>query len=231
MGMRSWPEAKFVKTDTLDNSDLQKLVTRMMELGVLTPEQGIQTINSGVFPQQEELVAAQEKFLNDREKGYYMPLVNSINIKQDADAEESPAPTPIAAPNARSANKTATTSSPSGGRPMGTSKANEPFSRKNIIETVKKMNEFELKAFASFAEKYGVDNLSEQNKNLVSNLCESIFVSKESAEWEDCLGSVLDDFDKINDLNTSASILDIAAQHQLDDLSAAILHHSTKFNV
>lgn len=231
MGMRSWPEAKFVKTDTLDNSDLQKLVTRMMELGVLTPEQGIQTINSGVFPQQEELASAQEKFLNDREKGYYMPLVNSINIKQDADAEDAPAATPVAKPNARSANKTATTSSPSGGRPMGTSKANESFSRKNIIETVKKMNEFELKAFASFAEKYGVDNLSEQNKNLVSNLCESIFVSKESSEWEDCLGSVLEDFDKINDLNVDSTILDIAAKHQLDDLSAAILHHSTKFNV
>ena len=83
MGMKNWPIAKFVKTDTLDNSDLQKLVTRMMELGVLTPEQGIQTINSGSFPSVEDMSAAQDKFKNDRDKGHYMPLVNSINLYQE----------------------------------------------------------------------------------------------------------------------------------------------------
>ena len=49
-GMRSWPEAKFVKTDTLDNSDMTKLATRMMELGVLTPQQGMEVIHTGEFP-------------------------------------------------------------------------------------------------------------------------------------------------------------------------------------
>jgi hypothetical protein len=235
MGMKNWPIAKFVKTDTLDNSDLQKLVTRMMELGVLTPEQGIQTINSGVFPTVEDMSAAQDKFKNDRDKGHYMPLVNSINLYQEDSAAtptrskttKTPAQKPI--PTAKT--KTATTSSPSGGRPMGTSKATGEFSRKNIIGVTKLMNEFEFTAYSAFAQKYGVEELEESKKELVSNVCESIIGSKEFNEWDSTLASIVDDLDLIQDLDLSPNILEIGAKHQLDDLSAAILYHSNKITV
>jgi hypothetical protein len=226
---------KFVKTDTLDNSDLQKLVTRMMELGVLTPEQGIKTINSGSFPNENDLISAQEKFLKNREDGYYMPLVNSINLKQEAELDTVPQKTnnkeTIQKTPVKPNNKTATTSAPSGGRPIGTSKAKNAFSRKNIIEATKLINEFEFKAFAEFAEKYGVEDLENNKKDLVSSVCESIIVSKEKDQWELTLAAILDDFDSIQDLGISTEILDIASKHQLDDLSAAILYHSNKIIV
>jgi hypothetical protein len=235
MGMRNWPMVKFVKTDTLDNSDLQKLVTRMMELGVLTPEQGIKTINSGSFPNENDLISAQEKFLKNREDGYYMPLVNSINLKQEAELDTVPQKTnnkeTIQKTPVKPNNKTATTSAPSGGRPIGTSKAKNAFSRKNIIEATKLINEFEFKAFAEFAEKYGVEDLENNKKDLVSSVCESIIVSKEKDQWELTLAAILDDFDSIQDLGISTEILDIASKHQLDDLSAAILYHSNKIIV
>ena len=82
-GMRSWPEAKFVKTDTLDNSDMTKLATRMMELGVLTPQQGMEVIHTGEFPKSEDMGKAQEEFKEHREEGHYLPLVNSINLYQN----------------------------------------------------------------------------------------------------------------------------------------------------
>jgi hypothetical protein len=235
MGMKNWPIAKFVKTDTLDNSDLQKLVTRMMELGVLTPEQGIQTINSGVFPSVEDMSAAQDKFKNDRDKGHYMPLVNSINLYQQ-DGATAPVPsktvkTPAQKPIPTVKTKTATTSSPSGGRPMGTSKATGEFSRKNIIGVTKLMNEFEFTAYSAFAQKYGVEELEESKKELVSNVCESIIGSKEFSEWDSTLASIVDDLDLIQDLDLSPNILEIGAKHQLDDLSAAILYHSNKITV
>ena len=45
-GLRSWPEVKFVKNDTLDDDNLTKLATRLMELGVITPEQGMKVVAS-----------------------------------------------------------------------------------------------------------------------------------------------------------------------------------------
>lgn len=253
MGMRTWPQAKFVKTDTLDDEGLQRLVTRMMELGILTPEQGMHTINTGVFPQKEELVSAQKRFLEEREEGFYTPLVNSINIQQHEDLmdqqefdndlaeqtlkiqekaakDKAIADKKAAAQKPAAAKKTATSAGPSGGRPMGTSKA-ETFSRKNILAATKLINEFEFKAFTSFAEKYGVEKLEESKQDLVSKVCESIVVAKEITDWDTTLASVVEDFEKLGDLNVSPEILDIGAKHQLDDLASAILYHSTQIPV
>jgi hypothetical protein len=213
-GMRSWPEVKLVKTDTLDNSDMTKLATRMMELGVLTPEQGMQVINTGVFPKADDMQKAQEQFKDQREDGHYMPLVNTINLYQDEQDSGEPSK-PEAAPIA-----------PSGGRPMGVS--NSKFSKKHIVEATKMVSEFELKAYADFAIKYGLDELDEQRKDLVSQACESIIVSKPKEEWDEVLSSIVDNIENISELSVDQEVLDLGCKHQLDDMSAAILYHSTK---
>ena len=213
-GMRSWPEAKFVKTDTLDNSDMTKLATRMMELGVLTPQQGMEVIHTGEFPKSEDMGKAQEEFKEHREEGHYLPLVNSINLYQEEQDGGEPVK-PEAAPIA-----------PSGGRPIGVSNSN--FSKKNIIEATKIVSEFELKAYADFAIKYGLDELDEQRKDLVSQACESIVVSKARGEWDDTLASIVENIENLSELNVDKDVLDLGCKHQLDDMSAAILHHSTK---
>lgn len=215
-GMRAWPEAKLVKTDTLDNSDMTKLATRMMELGVLTPEQGMNVVHTGVFPKAEELQEAQNKFKEQRGEGYYLPLVNSINLYQSEEMEAAPEAAP----------KPPTAIAPSGGRPMGVS--NSTFSKKHIVEATKMINEFELRAFREFALKYGLDEIDDNRKELVSKACESIVVSKEANEWDSSLASILEDLEVISELNISDNILEMGARHQLDDLSAAILYHSTK---
>ena len=213
-GLRNWPQVKFVKTDTLDNSDMTKLATRMMELGILTPKQGLSVINTGVFPQADQMDDAQFDFKTKREEGYYMPLVNSINLYQADEMEES-APT----------EKQPTAVAPSGGRPMGVS--NSTFSKKHIVEATKMVNEFELRAFREFALKYGLDELDDSRKELVSRACESIIVSKDANDWDSSLASIVEDLDKLTQLNVSEKVLEIGAKHQLDDLSAAILYHST----
>ena len=249
LGMRSWPTVNFTKTDTLDDSDLQKLVTRMMELGILTPEQGIKTIKTGSFPEQEELLDAQKDYKDQREDGYYMPIVNSINLhEKEAKEEQQKFVNKLALQNQKTAEKSAmqkpstptsnlagvkpenkkSFSAPSGGRPVGTSNAS--FSKKNIIQATKLVSEFELKAFASFAEKYGVER-AEKDHELISRVSESIIVGKETNEWEETLADVLGNFDKLGELNISPEVLDVGAKHGLDDLAAAILYHSSVISV
>ena len=62
-------------------------------------------------------------------------------------------------------------------------------------------------------------------------MCESIIGSKEFGEWDSTLDSIVDDLDLIQNLDISPNILEIGAKHQLDDLSAAILYHSSKIIV
>lgn len=245
LGMRNIPEVKFVKTDLLDSADLQKLVIRMMELGILTPEQGMEVINTGTFPNSEDLVKAQEKFYQERENGFWTPLVNSIQIQQYEDQqqqvefENKMAEKQLnnqvklakqAAEQKQQQQKTATTSAPSGGRPVGTSNA-EQYSAKKISESVKAINEFELSAYRSFAMKYGMEELEESKKEIVSQVCSSIVSSCDINEWEEVLEKVVNDFEALASYEIKQEILDLGYKHQLDDFAAAILYHSSKIGV
>jgi hypothetical protein len=254
LGMKNVPEAKFVKTDTLDNSDLQKLVVRMMELGILAPEEGLKVVNTGVFPNGENIEASQEKFHEERKKGFYTPLVNSIQIQsQDDDkkqqefdnkitienqklakkAAENPAPTASSGSPVKKTlkkSKTATVSGPAGGRPMGTSNAEE-YSAKKISLAVKAINEFELRALREFGVKYGMEELEGSKKDLVSKVCETIISSSEITDWDQDLQLAIEDFTSLAGKEPSQPVLEIGERHQLDDLASAILYHSTKVSV
>ena len=215
--MRSWPEVKFVKNDTIDDDNLTKLATRLMELGVITPEQGMKVVATGTFPDPEEMGAAQDRFKEEREKGYYMPLVNSINLFE----EEPEKPAPTEKPKAIA---------PSGGRPVGVSNS-KVFSKKNIIAATKQVNEFELRAFREFAAKFGLKRMSKEKKDLVSRACESIIVAKDHTQWDESLSEVVENLDSLASLGVHDKVLELGAEHQLDDLSSAILYHSTQICV
>lgn len=225
VGMKSWPQAKLVETSVIDNQDMTKLSTRMMELGLLTPEQGMDVIKRGAFPDPEEMEKSQEKFKEQREEGYYMPLVNTVNLYQQEEMEEDENGDTQVAEEGRDAAPTNPT--PSGGRPVGVSNSTH-YSKANIIEATKNVTEFELKAVAKFAEKFGIDELDDNKKELVSRACESIVIAKEKEDWDETLDAVVENFDIIGDLDFNNNVLEYGAKHHLDDLSAAILYHSTK---
>jgi hypothetical protein len=231
LGLKNYPKVKFVDTDTLDNSDLTKLATRMMELGILTPEQGMEVVHTGRFPKSGQLEESQEKFKEAREKGFYTPMVNSINFyESEEDDSDTPNPTVqnrnLANPSGEGKPATTKNPSPSGGRPMGQSNAS--ISKKNLIEATSKANEFEMKAYRNFALKYGLEELDNNRKELVGRVCESIFASKDMNEWDDALDKIVEDLQEIETLEIKPEVLSFGAEHNLNDLCAAILYHSTK---
>ena len=163
-----------------------------MELGVITPEQGMKIVATGEFPDPKEMTPAQDKFKEEREKGHYMPLVNSVNLFDQgeeigADPEPKDAQKPI---------------SPSGGRPMGVSNS-KVFSKKNIIAATRQVNEFELRAFREFASKFGLKRMSKNKKELVSRACESIIVAKDHSQWDEALGDVVNNLESLRSCKNS----------------------------
>jgi len=223
LGMRVWPQAKMIEVGKNESGETNKIAIRMMELGILTPEQGMDLIHSGCFPESENLDKSQKSFKKQREDGHYMPLVNSINLYQQEEMEEGGESNT----SEEGRDNAVKNPSPSGGRPVGVSNSTH-YSKANIVEITKRVTEFEKNAAESFSKKFGMKELSEDKKDLVAKACESIVVSKKEDEWDEALSSILADFDKIADLDISPEVLEFGAKHQLDDLSAAILYHSTK---
>jgi len=73
--------------------------------------------------------------------------------------------------------------------------------------------------------------MSKQKKEMVTQVCESIVIAKDSSEWEESLSEIVKDLDKLTALGVHEKILEVGSEHQLDDLSSAILYHSTQISV
>ena len=63
MGFRKYPTVRFQEVDIKDEVQFQRVITRLLEIGIITPEQGMNAIRTGLFPHAEELEQAQEKYI------------------------------------------------------------------------------------------------------------------------------------------------------------------------
>ena len=233
MGFREVPKALFNKKESIARESSQKLITRMMELGVLTPEQGMETINKGAFPSAEEMEASQKKYLKAREKGYYVPVIGGqALIKEEGVDIEEDAPVEDQISNNKKKTVTqdqkrnATVSSPSGGRPVGTTS----YSNAALMEVVENAKNLESLAKNIYKRELGVKRFNKEKKKLITDLCSAVIINSDAKDWEKDLEEVILNNSKLLSLTTHPSVLSLAAEHQLDDYAAAILYHSTKID-
>ena len=205
LGFRAWPTAKFTEIDMKDETQYMRTISRLMEVGILTPEQGIESINNGKLPNIADLPSAQERFVSEREKGYYNPIVGGVPMLQGA------TPTPTADPKQSGA-----------GRPVGAT-----ASRKDIQTTIYEVDPF-MKAAEDFAtKKFAVAALSDEQKSNLTSLCKKVVASSPRETWVVNLQKCMANLDEIEKLQPMQSVLDTADEFLLDEYSASILHHST----
>jgi hypothetical protein len=209
LGFRSWPEAKMKDIDMRDEVQLMRASTRLMELGIITPKQGMEMFHNGKFPDPDKLEPAQKEFLEEREKGHFNPLVGGVPVFDPSGSPSGPRK--------------------ESGRPEGTTGiplANATYSRANIQETIYSIDSFIHDSKAKMASHLKVKELNEAQEKTLSTLCESIVCSQLKESWDQTLESCVKDFNKIEDLGTLKEVLDISSQHSLETYPAAILYHS-----
>jgi hypothetical protein len=236
LGFRNIPTAKFVDMDSKDQTELLRITTRLMELGILTPQQGLGVFNTGKFPDSEEIGVTQEEFVKDRKKGFYNPLVGGVPFvappaPKISPATSAPAPAPApagAAPN-KSPNVNQTPKSP--GRPTGKTapqKTIKGYSRKNIQQVVGKVEDLRKTVESEIKKKYNAETLSDEQNKIVDNLCEAIVCATDISKWNEEAQSCVNDINKIEQLKTLDEVLTISAEHELTSYPSAILYHSEK---
>jgi hypothetical protein len=210
LGFRSWPQARMKDIDMRDEVQLMRASTRLMELGIITPKQGMEMFHNGRFPEPDELDKAQKDFLEEREKGYYNPIVGGVPV--------------IAPPAGGGAGPRK-----EAGRPEGTTGipiADAKYSRASIQKTIYDIESFVDEAKTKMIKYLKVKKLSDTQQDMVSNLCESIVCSQNKEYWAETLESCVKDFNEIENLHTLKEVLDISAEHTLETYPSAILYHS-----
>ena len=203
LGFRSLPVPKFVEMSLQDKASVQRVVTRLIELGILHPEDGLTAIQKNVFPTPEKLIESQEKYLAERKRGLYNPLVGGVPV---VEGSESNVPTKVPKNPA--------------GRPA---EASSLEGMKVFYKNVESLDSYIKKCLKKTFKKRV---LSQEHKDVATALSQDIIISSDMNDWIDTCKSCLEDFEKVKELKPNSEILRIAGEFQLNDLAAATLYHS-----
>ena len=218
LGLRSYPTVRMKDVDMRDETQLMKVSTRLMELGILTPQQGMEMFNTGRFPEAKDIAPAQGQFVKQREEGFYNPLVGGV---------------PMVSPSGGGAAPVKNGTPRQAGRPEGTTgiPIEATYSRESIQQTIYEIEGFVTDAKAKMLKKLGISKAkkaSEAQMEALDKLCESIVCSKDKESWVETLESCVKDFNKIQHLDALDEVLDISNTHNLEVYPAAILYHSNE---
>jgi hypothetical protein len=211
LGFKNLPVARFKDADFKSDANLTRTYSRLVELGVLTPEEGITAIDTGRLPLPEESIKSQEQFKKLQEDGLYQPLLN-----KGKEQEMTGRPTGTGTPQTTKAPRTAPTVQASEEKP----KINADLVAKNLVKFDNLVEAVET----TLKEKYDRKRLSKEQKEIIQTIAETIATNEPPKEW---LNKIEDYINKPVQVNANMdNINKIAEEYGLDYKTAILLYHS-----
>ena len=207
IGFKVFPTPFFEDMDLKTDQNLNRIYTRLMELGVLTPEEGLKAIETGVLPSPEESLQSQTSFIDLKDKGFYQPLIGGPKID---------AGRPAGSSGIKQTTKNV--------KPVGTSsKANYSVTKlKDVVEATNKLGD-EVETLLK--KKHKLKKLNDKQKEVALDITKIIIANEEKSNWSSKITEyVQSPVDK--DAKRIEEIHEIACEHQVDSYMASLLYHS-----
>ena len=188
-----------------DDVQYSRIYNRLIELGILTPEEGVQAIQTGRLPTSEESIESQQKLRSFKDQGLYQPIIGGGGAQAG-----------------RPSGSTGIPQSTKNVKPVGTS-AN--FSVSKIKENILAAQNLEEEIKSAFRKKLNVKKLSNQQKEDAEKISEIIIANEAPADWSNKLQDYIE---KPIDQNLEQvnNIQEIALEHQVTNYIASLLYHS-----
>jgi hypothetical protein len=208
LGFKNFPMPHFEEIDIRDSSVWNRVSAQLVQLGVLTPEEGLQAIETGRLPDPDESLESQRKFKTLKEEGLCAAAAGGLSGGR---------------PPGSGSPQTSKNVSPTGGNKKAPALA--AFSMKGISQTFKEYEMLSAKVEDFLKKKHKKKNLNSEQKSIAEQIAQNIIINEEKANWDYsikayCEGEKKDNPEKISKL------LEISEEHGVDIFSAAILNVS-----
>ena len=206
IGFKSFPTPTFQDIDIKDDVQYSRIYNRLVELGVLTAEEGLSAIETGRLPTQEESLESQRKFKELRDEGLYQPIIGGSAAGQAG----------------RPSGSSGIPQSTKNVKPIGTKAS---FSVVKIKDNILASQNLEEEVKSAVRKKFNVKKLSNQQKESAENISEIIIANELPENWK---AKIEDYIEKPFDQNQEQinNIQEIAAEHQVSNYMASLLYHS-----
>lgn len=214
LGFKNFPMPHFEEIDIRDDSVWQRVVAQLMQLGVLTAEEGMQAISNGRLPTPEESMESQRRYKDLRDEGLYVPLAG--NAAGGATGRPPGTSTP----------QSTKTVSPPGSNKKAPAIAN--YSVANISKAFKEYENLTNDVAEALKKKHKKKSLNKEQQEVAEALAKAIFMNEEKTNWNSSIkaylaGNTKSNTERINELTK------IVEEHSIDLFSAAILNYSQTY--
>tara|TARA_Y100001963_G_C6757328_1_gene437586 strand:+ start:20 stop:772 length:753 start_codon:yes stop_codon:yes gene_type:complete len=216
LGFKNYPTPYFDEITLRENTTKYRVYSRLVELGILTPEEGLKAIDTGRLPDKEDSLQSQRNFKELKEEGLYQPLIGGSN------------------------NNAPDSTTKSEGRPEGTteiqqevereSKSSETFSFSKINENILLSQELEKEVETRLRKVNKVKRLTKAQKDVAHGITCVIMHNELPQNWSKSVASYcktpLDTNQKMVD-----DISNICLEHQVTSFMGGVLYHSKSENL
>ena len=220
LGFKQVPTPRLEDIDFEDNVLMSRVYSRLIELGVLTPEEGFDVFQSGRLPTSEESIESQKRYKDSKDKGYYKPIIGGAK-----EGEESTG--------------TGGSKNPAGnsGRPAGTGgnkqsvprkqvkASNSKFSYSKLKNVISSLTELEKEIESTLKAKFKIKKLNKEQLSVASDLAILVAQNEPFSNWKSVYKKYIDNPISENS-NIAEEVDSIALEHGLDSRSACMLYHS-----
>lgn len=211
LGFKNFPHPNFEDIDLKDDIQYSRVYSRLIELGILTPEEGIRAIETGRLPDAEESAESQIKFKNLKDKGLYQPIIGGAKTQEAG----------------RPSGTTGVPQQTKDVKPIGKGKQSkaESFSLSKIKSNLISAQKLEEEICSSLRKKHNLKKMSNEQKDIADQISKIIISNETPENW---IESVAKYIEKPHDTNKNmvSNVLDISDEHQVDAYLASILYHS-----
>ena len=221
MGFKSYPTPHFEDLDLRDNSVYARVYSRLIELGVLTPEEGIQAIESGRMPTFDESLESQEKFKTYKDSGLYEPVLGNKPPKEIPTQKAKPIPQPKGRPEGTGRPKETDTKNPIG----LTANKQSRFSLSKVRDNLNLADKLNLEVEAALRQLHNRKRLNKTQKEIAQQISNIVIHNEDPENWLAKAGRYAAEPVDRND-DRVKEIQSIAYEHQVDDFLAGILYCS-----
>jgi len=218
MGFRTIPKISFRKIDLQDDTVIYRIYTQLAQLGILTAEQAVKAIETGILPDADEMEDAQTQYKKDRDAGKYYPLVGASAPEEDGSAVGP-------AGNGRPPGTSGTKMPNRKPGQIGTSRGGYAFSIKEYVDNMKMSDTLYNEVVAHIKKRFKVKELDETQAKIADSLVDSIMATYPRNRWIKSVAGAIKQ-PPLVPTAVANELDDIATEHHLDNRDAILLYHS-----
>jgi hypothetical protein len=211
VGFKNYPLPSFEDIELKDDTNRNKIYGRLMELGILTPEQGFKALETGKLPDPELMEEEQKAYKDKRDEGLYVPLVGGGKGGEDAGR-----------PEGSKAPQTTKTISP-----IGTSKASvdtpeERYSLMTVKDNMLLAQTLEKEVINVLKDIHKIKKMSKLQKEVAASIVTQIMSNEEPSKWLTMVKTYCESPEDRNQARVS-EVNKIAVAHEIDNYLASLL--------